>query len=294
MHITSRLALVFLALLCLGLTPADVVAPAPPGLERVEPLLEIRWHSLNASASVNIASKQVSRSLNMNGEAAIIDRERVVGVCPNIRVTDLIDAAGTNLIEKAQAQGEPYFIRPHRGMQGEGGNVGLNWSVPELPVYPSRVSRLAGHVLVLTVREGREVELPLGDKNEWVSLAAGLRVKVVQCVTQPNNIRLELDIQSPHSHPFMTSGISGPQTRETPYVYRVALVDETGNSIDMPGLGGGLNKGKEARWEGRYQGMTHLPAPRTFKTLRLFLVTKIEMSQVPFEIKDLVFPSLQP
>ncbi|MCX5662485.1 MAG: hypothetical protein NTW19_22620 [Planctomycetota bacterium] len=279
--------------------PLENRPAAPSAFDRVEPLVEIRWQNINASASVNLATKQVNRSANMNGDAAIIDREHVIGVCPNVRVTQLLDQDGVNLIDKQPVNNnDGYFVRPNLNPSGDGGNFGINWMVPEMPAYPKRISKLSGTLAVLLARETRSVDFPIAKTDkapEWVSLSAGLRVKLVQCDVQPGVVRVNLDVQSPHTHPFLSSGAGGPQAREAPYVFRVRVIDDLGNGLEIPGIGGGLGQGKEARFEGRFQGAVGgISTPRTFKSVRLQVVTKVDVVPVSFELTDIPFPTLAP
>lgn len=297
MRIARTFALVILACGALGLAPVESVAPPEPGLERVEPVVEVRWQSIQATASVNLMNKQVSRNAYMNGELVIFARDRVIGVCPQVYVTEVIDPAGTNLIEKPTARPEGYFIRPPVNQNGEGGNIGVNWQVPQMAVYPKQIKKIAGATAVMIAREVRNIDFPLPAKVEnpdWVSLGVGLRVKLNQCEVTPNMVRVAMDVQSPHTHPFVVGGGGGQQLRETPYVCRVRLIDDAGNSLEIPGIGGGLGPGKEARFEGRFQGSTGIPSTRVFKSMQIQVVTKAELTSVPFELTNVPFPTLEP
>jgi hypothetical protein len=288
------------AILSINLVPCiaqDEPSDAQRGLEKLEKQLNFEWTNISVQISRQLSGdRSTNRSIQLSGQASIVDDEGILGVTHQAELTEVVDENGTVLLKlddnKVGRQTERHFSSPPRRQPRLAGNqpfgpgaqpetekmhFSVDFPLPESTV-PKKLQTVKARMYLL-VGKTMPVDIPLEKSDEWTELAPGLSVHLTKADVRGSAVEYQLQGKGDKANQSFSGWIGEHNPLPTAFVAKMALVDTGGEEHQIGGM-----------FSSNIGGSASFGGGRTLTTMRLYVATDVNEVAVPFEAKDLRVP----
>lgn len=275
--------------------PAVSVADAP-----LDPEWGIGWASFSTNSNYDLRQRRAQCSIALQGELKTPHGAEIVAVSQT-KVIEAVDGEGRRIgggagdplpPEIATAFGVDESTARHAfdyGYHHYGQPTPVTVSLSGLPRLPDRIGRIIGQVQVTILKDKEIKEMAATELAGFAEVVPGLTAKLeganrqpieAQAAPQPRQVQVMLRCRKPGRREDARA------RHQPPAVWTFELLDDQGRVLESQGLSSNVGhfEGGSEITLGRY---AMLGANQAIKSVRLTLLTEIEVKTVHFELHDI-------